>query len=75
MAYFKMSLPHSHSPKEETRELMVCGGHVGGITQNNMLLLLVPLLNPAGLDGCYCLSHPERLIANQEYQSYANDNL
>ena len=49
--------------------LMVCiwrhGGHVGGKTQKNMLL--VPLSDPAGVGGCHCLPHPERLIANQEY--------
>ena len=49
--------------------LMVCiyrhGGHVGGLTQKNMLL--VPLLDPAGVGGCHCLPHPDRLIANQEY--------
>ena len=38
--------------------------HVGGVTQKNMLL--VPLLDPAGVGGCHCLSHPERLIAIQE---------
>ena len=29
-------------------------------------MLLVPLLDPAGVGGCHCLPHPERLIANQE---------
>ena len=30
-------------------------------------MLLVPLSDPAGVGGCHCLPHPERLIANQEY--------
>ena len=30
-------------------------------------MLLVPLLDPAGVGGCHCFPHPERLIANQEY--------
>ena len=33
-------------------------------------MLLVPLLDPAGVGGCHCLPHPERLIANQEYRVY-----
>ena len=49
-------------------QLMVCiwrhGGHVGGITQKNVLL--VPLSDPAGVGGGHCLPYPERLIANQE---------
>ena len=39
---------------------MVCilrhGGYVGGITQTN--ILLVPLLDPAGMDGRRCLRIP-----------------
>ena len=53
---------------------MICiwrhGGHVGGATQKNMLL--IPLSDPAGMGGWRCLSHPERLIANQEYVSSDN---
>ena len=49
--------------------LIVCiwrhGGHVGGTTQRNVLL--VPLSDPAGVGGWHCVPHPERLIANQEY--------
>ena len=41
------------------------GGHVGGTTQRN--ILLVPLSDPAGVGGCHCPPYPERLIANQEY--------
>ena len=40
------------------------GGHVGGTTQKNMLL--VPLSDPAGVGGWHCVPHAERLIANQE---------
>ena len=45
---------------------VIYGGHVGGTTLRN--ILLVPLSDPAGVAGGwhYCLSIPERLIANQE---------
>ena len=52
-------------------QLMVCiwrhGGHIGGTTQRN--ILLVPLSDPAGVGGWHCVPHPERLIANQEYSN------
>ena len=58
-----------HGHHSEYDELMVCiwrhGGHVGGTTQKNMLL--VTLSDPAGVGGWHCLPHPQRLIANQEY--------
>ena len=39
-------------------------GYVGGTTQRN--ILLIPLLDPAGVGGWHCPPYPERLIANQE---------
>ena len=42
------------------------GGHVGGTTQRNMLL--ISLSDPADMDGWHCLPHLKRLIANQEYE-------
>ena len=38
-------------------------------------MLLVPLLDPAGVGGRHCLPHPERLIANQELYRSQPDNL
>ena len=43
-------------------------GHVGGTTQRNMLL--IPLLDPAGVGFWHCPPHPERLIANQGLLAY-----
>ena len=51
--------------------LMVCiwrhGGHVGGTTQRNMLL--ISLSDPAGMGGWHCPPHRKRMIANQEYMN------
>ena len=33
-------------------------------------MLLVPLSNPASVGGRHCWPYPEKLIANQEYNSY-----
>ena len=49
------------------------GSHVGGTTQTN--ILLVPLLDTAGMGGWYCVPHPERLIANQEYTAISNNTI
>ena len=35
-------------------------------------MLLVPLLDPAGVGGRHCLQHPERLIANKEFVLHQN---
>ena len=56
---------------------MVCiwrhGGHVGSITQGNMLL--IPLSDSAGVGGWYCPPYPERLIAKQELRGYVFINI
>ena len=45
----------------------VMAAMLGRITQQNMLL--VPLSDPAGVGGCHCQPHPERLLANQGLSS------
>ena len=39
--------------------------------QHKGIFLLVALSDPAGVGGWHCVPHPERLIANQEFEHTA----